>query len=142
MRLPVKEQINELQRLESEAKKENLNSTMALKLIDGVRNYSELVSRDAGVIAHLRTAQVALALERWRLTHNGNVPDSLAGLAPNFLPAIPIDPFDDQPLRYKKLARGYVVYSIGPNFTDDGGKEKPADAKDTDHYDITFTVER
>ena len=55
---------------------------------------------------------------------------------------IPTDPFDDQPLRFKKLARGYVVYSIGPDFTDDGGKEKPADAKDTDHYDITFTVER
>jgi hypothetical protein len=38
--------------------------------------------------------------------------------------------------------RGFLVYSIGADFTDDGGKEKPRDAKDTDHYDITFSVER
>jgi len=42
------------------------------------------------------------------------------------LPAVPTDPFDDQPLRCKKLACGYEVYSVGPDFTDDGGKEKPA----------------
>jgi hypothetical protein len=46
---------------------------------------------------------------------------------------LPLDPFDGQPLRYKKLPKGYVVYSNGEDGKDDGGDEKK---------DITFTVER
>jgi len=97
---------------------------------------------EADTVAQVRVTRTALAIERWRLAHNGNVPNSLAELVPDFLPSVTIDPFDGQQLRYKKLARGYVIYSIGRDFTDDGGKEKPADAKESDHYDITFTVER
>jgi hypothetical protein len=100
------------------------------------------MASEADIVAQIRATRTAIAIERWRLAHNGNVPDSLADLAPDFLPAVTKDPFDEQPLRYKKLARGYVVYSIGSDFTDDGGKERPADAKESDHYDITFTVER
>jgi hypothetical protein len=102
----------------------------------------QILLPEADAIAQIRATRTSLAVERWRLTHDGNVPHSLADLVPGFLVAIPTDPFDEQPLRYKKLARGFVVYSIGPDFTDDGGKEKPADAKEADHYDITFTVER
>ena len=93
-------------------------------------------------VAHVRLAVAALAVERWRLANGGQVPASLAELVPNFLPAIPADPFDGQPLRYKKLVKGYVLYSIGENLTDDGGKEQPADAAEADHYDITFTVDK
>ena len=96
---------------------------------------------EADVIAQVRVTRTAIAVERWRLAHNNRPPDSLADLVPDFLPAVTKDPFDEQPLRYKKLARGYLIYSIGPDFTDDGGKEKVADAKESDHYDITFTVE-
>jgi len=47
-------------------------------------------------------------------------------------------------LRYHRLAGGYVVYSIGQDGHDDGGRKKPVDWKpgDTTTYDITFTVER
>lgn len=63
-------------------------------------------------------------------------------LVPDYLPVVPADPYDDQPLRYRKLPRGYVVYSIGPDFTDNGGKEQSADMKEGEPYDITFTIER
>ena len=53
-----------------------------------------------------------------------------------------LDLFDNQPLRYRKLPKGYVVYSIGRDLTDDGGKEPPADPKPDDRHDLTFTVER
>ena len=45
---------------------------------------------------------------------------------------------------YYRLAKGYVIYSIGSDGHDDGGREKPADWKSSDKttYDITFTVER
>jgi hypothetical protein len=95
-------------------------------------HYRDILAREARCIALLRTAQTALGMERYRLAH-GKLSDSLADLAPAYLAAVPIDPFDGQPLRYKKLAKGYVVYSVGEDGKDDGGDEKK---------DITFTVER
>jgi hypothetical protein len=105
-------------------------------------DWTRMILIDADVIAKLRTARTALAIERWRLAHEGRPPESLAQLVPDFLPDVPMDPFDEQPLRYRKLDRGHVVYSVGPDFTDDGGLEKPANATESTAYDITFTVER
>jgi hypothetical protein len=85
----------------------------------------KMILSEADNLAQVRVTRTTIVIERWRLAHDGKVPDSLNELAPDFLPAIPADPFDDQQLRYKKLSQGYVVYSIGPDFTNDGGKEKP-----------------
>jgi hypothetical protein len=109
--------------------------------------FSKVILRDAEMRARLRTARVAIAVERWRAAHGGQIPDSLDGLVPAFLPSIPIDPFDGQPLRFKKLAKGHVVYSVGPNGQDDGGKERPPYSRtmtneEKSRYDITFTVDR
>ena len=70
--------------------------------------------------AQLFSAIAAVAAERYRLRH-GHWPDSLNELVPDFLPSIAADPFDGQPLRYKRLADGIVIYTIGPNLADDGG---------------------
>src|SRR5262249_23306001 len=51
--------------------------------------------------AQLRCAIVMVALERYRLAHT-RWPDSLAALVPKFLPKVPLDPYDGQPLRYRK----------------------------------------
>jgi hypothetical protein len=74
----------------------------------------------------------------------GKLPERLTELVPQFLPDVPIDPFDGKPLRYHHLAKGYVIYSIGIDGHDGGGKEKPANWKpgDKTNYDLTFTVER
>jgi hypothetical protein len=103
--------------------------------------------RDAYVRASLRTSFTAVAIERWRIAHNGMTPDSLKNLVPNFFTAVPLDPYDGKPLRFKKTAKGYVVYSIGPNRQDDGGKERPSrsthiPAAERNQFDITFSVER
>jgi hypothetical protein len=71
--------------------------------------------------AQLRTAIVALAVERYRREH-GRWPNTLAELLPDKLAAIPVDPYDGQPLRYRRNSDGVVIYSIGPDKTDDGGK--------------------
>jgi len=57
---------------------------------------------------------------------------------------VPADPFDGAALRYRRLEKGYVIYSLGSDGHDDGGREKPSDWKSSDKttYDITFTVER
>jgi hypothetical protein len=94
-------------------------------------------------LAELHFTRTALAVERFRLAH-GRLPEKLNELVPQFLSVVPIDPFDGAPLRYHRLAKGYVIYSVGQDGHDDGGREKPADWKSSDKstYDITFTVER
>jgi hypothetical protein len=44
------------------------------------------------------------------------------------LAAVPLDPFDGAPLRYKQLADGVVIYSVGTDQVDDGGKLATAGA--------------
>jgi hypothetical protein len=65
---------------------------------------------------------VAIAIERYRIANNGTLPESLADLVPNQLPAIPLDPIDRQPLRYKRESDStFLLYSIGMDSTDSGG---------------------
>ncbi len=89
--------------------------------------------------AKLSVLKTSLAIERFRLANSGKIPSGLPELVPDFLPAVPRDRFDGQPLRFKTLTRGYVVYSIGADGLDDGGLEKTNNAV---RYDVTITVER
>lgn len=95
--------------------------------------------------ARLRAARTALAIERYRLMH-GRLPELLDDLVPEFLAEIPNDPFGDGPVMYKRLDTGFVVYSIGVDEEDDGGKEQGRDEngrkEDIREVDLTFTVER
>jgi hypothetical protein len=104
---------------------------------------SALPTKEAEVAARLRVAQTALAVERYRLDHANALPGSLSELTPALLKAVPADPFDGQPLRYKKLpGKGYVIYSVGRNRQDDQGSSSPIDEKKSQPLDITFTVQR
>ncbi|MGA2031856.1 MAG: hypothetical protein ABSG68_06350 [Thermoguttaceae bacterium] len=82
------------------------------------------------------TARLGLALYAYRAC-NGRFPDKLDELAPDFIPAVPRDPFDGQTMRFKRTGPRAVVYSIGPDLTDNGGA--PYDRK-TNTGDSTFTV--
>jgi hypothetical protein len=65
--------------------------------------------------------RVVIAMERFRLG-TGSWPRSLDELIPEFLPAVPQDGFDGQPLRYRLTEEGPVVYSVGFDRDDDGGR--------------------
>jgi len=64
---------------------------------------------------------VAIALEQYRRTL-GDWPGSLDELVPNFMASIPADPFDDGSLKYLVGSDGPVIYSIGTDRNDDGGR--------------------
>jgi len=70
--------------------------------------------------ARLRVAAVALAAERYRIKR-GDWPTSLSQLVPKHLAAVPLDPFDEKPVRYAAIPSGRVVYSIGPDRVDGNG---------------------
>src|SRR5262249_13248745 len=60
------------------------------------------------------------AVERYGLQH-GRCPETLDALVPELLRAVPTDPYDGKPLRYRHDAEGVVVYTVGPDGKDDGG---------------------
>jgi hypothetical protein len=88
--------------------------------------------------ASLRCAQVALAAERYR-QKRGNWPQSLADLVPQYLSAVPLDPFDGKPLRYRKTDRGAVVYSLFDDGRGEGGDPNRAPDAES-HRDVVFTL--
>jgi hypothetical protein len=92
---------------------------------------SSCVMKQGKVQTAVESAQLACALERYRLA-NGGYPDKLEALVPQFIAAVPRDVIDGQPLRYRKEGEGFVIYSIGWNQKDDGGQmalQKPDDPK-------------
>ena len=52
----------------------------------------------------------------------GRYPDSLEALVPDFLAGIPVDPFTGKPFVYRREGEGFIVYSLGSNQKDDGGR--------------------
>jgi hypothetical protein len=77
--------------------------------------------RAANDTARQRVAVVALAIEQFRRAHSDALPADLAALVPQYLDAVPIDPYTGAPLKFTHSAEGYKVYSVGLNRTDDGG---------------------
>ena len=67
-------------------------------------------------------ARTAIALERYRLAH-GKFPASLDALSPQFIARAPHDVINGKPLKYRREPDGqFVLYSVGWNEKDDGGK--------------------
>ena len=95
-------------------------------------NGSRVIVKDAAVTARLRSAQIVIAIERFRISHDHQLPQTLSELTPFGSSGVPVDPFDGQPLRYKKLAPGYVVYSVGEKGDGNGSRQD----------DLAFLVER
>jgi hypothetical protein len=53
----------------------------------------------------------------------GVYPESLQELiAAGYLRELPLDPYSDKPLAYRKTRDNFTLYSVGLNFTDDGGQ--------------------
>jgi hypothetical protein len=61
--------------------------------------------------ARLRVTIAALAVERYRQAR-GRWPGSLSDLVPGQLEAVPPDPHDGQPLRYRATPDGVEVHSL------------------------------
>jgi hypothetical protein len=98
---------------------EKYNAMMTLLILPATAASFQATGRNLA----LRDATLcAIAAERYRLKH-GQPPQKVADLSPEFLPAVPIDPFDGQPLRMVASHEELVFYSVGKDRKDDGGQE-------------------
>lgn len=63
-----------------------------------------------------------LALQTYHAEHHA-YPPTLAALTPGYLSKLPDDPFATSgSFGYRRTPTGYLLYSVGPNGKDDGGK--------------------
>jgi hypothetical protein len=85
-----------------------------------IDTYDPLLDQVTDTHALQRVTMTALALRLYR-KENGRYPENLQQLVPKYLPSVPIDPYDGKPLRYRKLQKGFKVWSVGGNRKDDGG---------------------
>lgn len=68
--------------------------------------------------------RVVLAIMRYDRRH-GTLPPALEALVPEFLDALPFDPFTSSTLRYRideQAPGGFVLYSVGLDGVDNGGR--------------------
>jgi hypothetical protein len=82
-------------------------------------------------------AKTSVAIEKYRRSHARHAPEALS----NAVGPIPLDPYDGQPLRYRKLGIGYTIYSVGADREDNQGRAKPLKSP-FHHWDVAFSVAR
>ncbi len=68
----------------------------------------------------------------WYHADHGRYPKELSDLAPKYLAEIPQDIFSGKPLIYRLTDKGYLLYSVGPNGQDDGGRGPEDDPRGDD----------
>jgi hypothetical protein len=85
--------------------------------------------------------QILVALKCYRLEH-GELPESLDEVVPEYLEAVPLDDFDGRPMKYSREKR--LVYAVGPDLTDNGGKSETrwhwAELVPDNGYDLVYTI--
>ncbi len=103
---------------EVENKARSSPSATASPLMSWLPLVSEHVLRSQ---ANLLCAMVGVAAERYRIRHE-HWPQAIADLvADGLLKEDLRDPYDGQPLRYRVVPGGVVIYSVGADGVDNGG---------------------
>ncbi|TLD71965.1 hypothetical protein FEM03_04370 [Phragmitibacter flavus] len=72
-------------------------------------------------MTYFRITRLMLAIRRHELDHQ-KLPSSLTELIPAYIPQIPLDPFDNQPLRWNPITQR--IYSISADQADNNGSFK------------------
>lgn len=117
VRFPMHEQASSERAFEEEIRSLPKNAMITRFLMPAMSKMGEAFRRKH---AYLRCAIVALASERYR-REKQTWPEKIDQLCPQFLTAVPLDPYDGKPLRSRRVKDGVVIYSVGQDATDNGG---------------------
>lgn len=77
--------------------------------------------KSAQIEAIMLASRAGLACRLYKI-RTGQYPESLESLVPALLPEVPTDPFTGKPMVYRRDGKGFIVYSLGSNQKDDGGR--------------------
>jgi hypothetical protein len=84
-------------------------------------DFESAFMKGAMVEAMLTAARTGLACRLFK-SRTGHYPEGLSELVPDILTEVPIDSFTGKPLVYRRDGEGFIVYSLGSNQKDDGGR--------------------
>jgi hypothetical protein len=123
--------------LEKSAKYRPFPRVLVVVLLGGQK---DMVALPALREAHLKELALSVELELHRRS-TGSFPEALADVSLTYLKELPVDPFSGRAFVYRRQGEGYVLYSVGENGKDDGGKMEKS-LKDLEGADdIVWTVE-
>ncbi len=88
---------------------------------DALRSRQRAAARHNRIVAHLRLLATELALRCYQ-SEEGHAPMALAQLAPKYVQLVPLDPFSGRPMIYRLQGTNWLLYSVGEDGVDDGGK--------------------
>ena len=105
----------------------------------GVLFVGNITNKQARITFARNDARLAICLTQLALQgykhEKGIYPNTLQELTPNFLTKMPIDPFGEQTLQYRRAGESYLLYSVGPDGIDNNGApidNKPPLIKEAD----------
>jgi competence protein ComGC len=99
---------------------EGIEDNILLNLL--IPALGQIVERGCLNQGYSEATMVILAVRRYKLD-KGQFSASLEELVKDgYLKKIPTDPYSDKPIVYKPMEKDFVLYSIGPDFVDNGGQ--------------------
>jgi len=107
----------------AEGKGKLLGDMMIHSLAPGTRRVMQSSDRSAQT---QRNLHVAFALAAYK-SDMGHYPLKLEALAPKYLPSVPDDLFSGRPIIYLPADNRYLLYSVGINGEDEGGRGEDDD---------------
>jgi hypothetical protein len=120
--------------------------TIARQFVDlfgGSWSITALATLTAAYQRDVYSGFTALALVLAAYLHDhGSYPAALVDLCPNDVADVPKDPFSDGEFRYRREEDGYLLYSVGPNGKDDGGRNFMRDTQDWSSYETATEEEQ
>ena len=133
-KLPYYKAKADLDKLEQDMQSPPFYRLLSTMLLPSTRSHLQEARNEVKI----GLAQLALALKIYK-AEEGKYPDSLSELVPDILQELPQDPFTGKDFVYKREGEGFLVYSLGENETDEGGKW---DDKNRYQHDIPWRCKR
>lgn len=111
------------------------------EILKPVFSRAGVAAQDAQAEAVVAQASMALVAYKDRF---GSYPEKLSDVESRLEWKISADPFSGKPLHYERRGTGFILYSIGANLRDEGGKGQPRPGARSDKGpdDVWWTMER
>ena len=93
---------------------------------DPIEVVEHIVRRRTMIRELFAGARLLLAVKQHYLDHQ-QYPESLDALVPDYLTALPMDPYTKKPFAYRRDGADYRLYSLGPNAADNSGIPRRSD---------------
>ncbi len=107
-------------------------------------SHSRIQAQGENARARMQAAALSVAALRF-YRREGRWPDDLDVLTPDYIMEMPSDPFSGRPFIYRILDDGIIIYSVGTNGIDDGGRPhlmatSEQERRDCDYDDVGFRL--